>query len=78
MSDLVLEVEDLKKTYAGDTKALKGVSFNIKKGELLSIIGPSGAGKSTLLRCINKMISPDEGSMIKFNNKDMTQLKKKN
>src|SRR5699024_11371008 len=55
---------------------LKDISFDIKKGELLSIIGPSGAGKSTLLRSINRMIEPTYGT-ITFNDKDITNVKGK-
>jgi len=42
---------------------LKGVSFNVEKGDVISIIGPSGAGKTTLLRCMNYLNSSDEGMM---------------
>ena len=50
---IVLRVEDIYKKY-GNVEVLKGVSFEIKKGETKVIIGPSGSGKSTLLRCINQ------------------------
>lgn len=53
------------------------MSFHVNKGELVSIIGPSGAGKSTLLRCINKMIEPDHGSEIIFDEVEVMPLKKK-
>lgn len=76
MTDPILSIRHLSKTYENKTKALKDVSFNIGKGEMVSIIGSSGAGKSTLLRCINKMIEPDEGSSIIFNNEDIMPKKK--
>lgn len=77
MDTAVLRAKNLSKTYENTTQALKNVSFHIEQGELVSIIGPSGAGKSTLLRCINKMIEPDEGSEISFDNIDIMPLKKK-
>jgi polar amino acid transport system ATP-binding protein len=56
----VLEVKDLKKSF-GKTDVLKGVSFNLEKGEVLSIIGSSGSGKTTILRCINQLETPNSG-----------------
>ncbi|MBP2133682.1 polar amino acid transport system ATP-binding protein [Methanomicrobium sp. W14] len=58
--EYILRVEDIHKTY-GDSEVLKGVSFNIKKGQTIVFIGPSGTGKSTLLRCINQLTVPEEG-----------------
>ena len=56
----VLEVRDLKKSF-GKTEVLKGVSFTLEKGEVLSIIGSSGSGKTTILRCINQLETADSG-----------------
>lgn len=56
----VLEVKDLKKSF-GKTEVLKGVSFSIDEGEVLSIIGSSGSGKTTILRCINQLETPNSG-----------------
>ena len=58
-----LEVKDITKNF-GDTQVLKGVSFEMNKGEVVSIIGSSGNGKTTLLRCLNFLETPDEGEMI--------------
>lgn len=58
--EVVLRVEDIHKCY-GSNEILKGVSFEIKKGETTVIIGSSGSGKSTLLRCINQLTVPDKG-----------------
>ncbi len=56
----VLEVRDLKKSF-GKTEVLKGVSFTLEEGEVLSIIGSSGSGKTTILRCINQLETADSG-----------------
>ncbi len=56
----ILEVKDLKKSF-GKTEVLKGVSFNLEEGEVLSIIGSSGSGKTTILRCINQLETADSG-----------------
>jgi len=73
----VLKVENLSKTYSGNTRALKNVSFKLNDEELVSIIGPSGAGKSTLLRSINQMIDPDKGSKVYFDGNEITGINKK-
>ncbi len=59
----MLEVKNLKKSF-GKVKVLKGVSFEIEKGDRLAIIGPSGCGKSTLLRCLNLIEIPSDGEII--------------
>jgi len=56
----LLKVEDIHKRY-GSEEVLKGVSFEMLKGETKVVIGPSGTGKSTLLRCINRLTPADQG-----------------
>ena len=56
----LLKVENIHKRY-GKEEVLKGVSFELKRGETKIVIGPSGTGKSTLLRCINRLSLPDKG-----------------
>lgn len=58
----ILNVENLKKKYA-KCEALKGVSFSVDEGEVLSVIGPSGNGKTTLLRCLNFLEIPTSGKI---------------
>ena len=59
----VLQVSNIKKGF-GSTDVLKGVSFSLEKGQVLTIIGASGSGKTTLLRCLNFLETPDEGEIL--------------
>jgi len=64
---MILSVKNLKKTFKdGDRKleVLKGISFNLNKGEILTIKGPSGSGKSTLLSLLGTLDEPDSGEII--------------
>ena len=76
MTDKILEVRGLTKTYGGDKKkgakqptptldVLKGIDIDIYRGDVVCLIGPSGCGKSTFLRCLNRLEIPTGGS-IKF------------
>ena len=64
----IISVNNVSKRYfvvhGGETLNMKNVSFNVKEGEILSIIGPSGTGKSVLLRLLGGVESPDEGNII--------------
>ncbi len=60
LGNVILRVEGLHKRYGKD-EVLKGVSFELRRGETKVVIGPSGTGKSTLLRCINQLSVPDQG-----------------
>ena len=59
----MIEVKDIRKSFDG-LEVLKGLSFNIEKGDVVAILGPSGSGKTTLLRCMNFLEKADSGSMI--------------
>ena len=65
----MLEIKNLKKNFSNGTKALRGVSLNVKRGEFVSILGPSGSGKTTLLRSINGLESIENGEIIFDKNK---------
>ena len=81
---MVMEVSDLKKYYSAGSdglfskkkhqlRALDGVSFNIRKGEIFGVVGESGCGKSTLGCSVLRLLDVDEGSII-FEGKDITKL----
>jgi len=61
IGDTILRVENLQKSY-GDMKAVDGISFEVKKGEIFGILGPNGAGKTTTLEMIETLRSIDGGS----------------
>lgn len=63
MTDVILETRNLKKSF-GKLEVLKGISTEIRRGEVVSIIGPSGGGKSTFLRCLNLLEKPTSGKII--------------
>lgn len=82
MTEIVLKVDNLKKYFptgkknvmgkhTQTLKAVDGVSFEIRKGEIFGLVGESGCGKSTLGRCITRIIDPTSGSIL-FNGEDIT------
>jgi len=71
---IVLKVERIYKKYR-KKEVLRGISFEIRKGETKVIIGPSGSGKSTLLRCIDQLTIPDKGK-IWLENEEVTHSRK--
>ena len=68
--DILIEVKNLKISF-GDLHVIKDLTTTIKRGEKIVVIGPSGSGKSTFLRCLNRLETPDSGSII-FEGNDMT------
>jgi branched-chain amino acid transport system ATP-binding protein len=69
--DVILDVRDIH-TYYGTIHALKGVSLQVRVGEIVTLIGANGAGKSTTLRSINGLNHPREGQ-IEFQGRDITE-----
>lgn len=63
-NESLLSIRHVAKTFQGGTEVLKDISFDVKKGECLTILGSSGSGKSTLLRCINKLEIPSSGEIL--------------
>ena len=74
----IVEIKNVKKTYGSGnqkkTEALKGISFDVEKGEFVGIMGASGSGKSTLLNILSTLDKPTSGK-VTINQKDVTKLK---
>lgn len=68
----MIRIENLTKSF-GNLQVLKGVSLNIEKGEVISIVGPSGAGKTTLLQLIGTLDKPTGGTIL-FNGEDVGRM----
>lgn len=69
----MIKMKNIKKNF-GKNEVLKGISLEIKKGEIVVILGPSGSGKSTFLRCINLLEEPSSGEII-FRNENILDKK---
>jgi ABC-2 type transport system ATP-binding protein len=59
-SDAVIHVRDLRKSY-GETKAVDGLSFDVRRGEVFGLLGPNGAGKTTTVEILEGLRTPDSG-----------------
>ena len=68
----ILEIKDLHVSYGG-INAVKGVSFNVEQGKIITLVGSNGAGKSTILRSISGLVKPQSGS-IKFDGEELIGL----
>jgi ABC-2 type transport system ATP-binding protein len=66
MSEPILELAGLSKTYPGGLKALDNVDLTIRKGEIFALLGPNGAGKTTLIGAVCGLVRPTAGSMRAF------------
>ena len=68
----MLEIKDLKVSY-GMIQAIKGISFEVNKGEFIALIGANGAGKTTILHTITGLLNADSGS-VTYEGKDITRM----
>ena len=71
--EAIIKVKNLRKSF-GDNEVLKGIDYEIHRGEKIVVIGPSGSGKSTFLRCLNLLEQPTDGE-IYFEDKCITDKK---
>ena len=60
MSETILKIEDLQVRYGG-IEAVKGISFDVQQGQIVTLIGSNGAGKSSTLRTISGLVKPSRG-----------------
>ena len=70
----MIRLTDVFKVYANGTKALKGVSFTLNKGEFAFMVGPSGSGKSTIIKLLTGEVAPTDGQVV-VNGYDMDRIK---
>lgn len=73
MSTPVLSVRNIEKSFGG-VRAVRGVSFDVHKGEILGLIGPNGSGKSTLFNCILGQLPPDGGE-VSVNGRSVSRMR---
>jgi drug efflux transport system ATP-binding protein len=71
---LAIKIENLKKSY-GEIEAVKGISFEVNKGEMFGLVGPDGAGKTTTIRVLCGLLSPDTGEVKVFDD-DLNKYKR--
>ncbi len=76
MSEVILSIQNLTKTYPNKVQALKNLSFEVKKGEFLAVIGSSGSGKSTLLKCLNRLLDLSSGDIFLLDEKNKINIAK--
>ncbi|BCN25782.1 ABC transporter ATP-binding protein [Vibrio alfacsensis] len=72
-ADILLEVRNLTYSYDGEKNALEDVSFNVKRGEFVSVLGKNGSGKSTITKLVMGVVEPDNGNMM-LNGQDLSEL----
>jgi len=72
--ELAIKIENLKKSYQGN-EAVRGISFEVFKGEMFGLVGPDGAGKTTTIRLLCGLLNPDSGSAVVFE-KDIIKNRK--
>ena len=69
-AEVILEVKDLAKSFGG-VRAVDGVSFSLKRNELMGVIGPNGSGKTTLVNLLSGFVKPDTGRVV-YQGRDIT------
>lgn len=72
MNDVILSTREVEKSF-GRTQALRGISLELTRGEVLAVTGPSGGGKSTLLHCLSGILRPEAGE-VRYNGQRLNDL----
>ena len=72
---MILSVNGIQFSYPS-RPVLQEVSFQIERRQILAVLGVNGAGKSTLLKCLNRILRPEEGSVV-LNGQDLSQMKRR-
>jgi len=67
MENIAIQVNDLHKSF-GEVKAVQGISFNVRQGDIFSLLGPNGAGKTTTISMLATLLRPDQGDALVFGN----------
>ncbi len=67
MDNIAIQVNDLHKSF-GEVKAVQGISFNVRQGDIFSLLGPNGAGKTTTISMLATLLRPDQGDALVFGN----------
>jgi ABC-2 type transport system ATP-binding protein len=62
-SDIVIEVQDLRKVYGHHVTAVDGLSFDVRRGEIFGLLGSNGAGKTTTVECVQGLRTPTAGTV---------------
>src|SRR5690625_3051625 len=60
---MAIDIENLRKSYAGKINALDGITFSVKQGAIFGLLGPNGAGKSTAVKVMTTLTKPDDGTI---------------
>ena len=71
----IIKIKDLKKSY-GDVEAVRGVTYEVGKGEMFGLVGPDGAGKTTTIRILCGLLNPDSGEALTFDKNIIKNRKK--
>ena len=76
MRDMILKADMVKFGYKQDAVILDGVGLELRKGEIMGILGPNGSGKTTFMKCLNRLLTPSQGSIV-LDDRDLKEHSRK-